>query len=81
MSAEDGSPLPQVLAGLDAMRVWHPYTQHRTAPPPLPIARAVGACLYDHSGRKIYDAISSWWVTLHGHAHPMIATEPGVLLG
>ncbi len=24
-------------------------------------------------GRRLLDAISSWWVTLHGHAHPLIA--------
>jgi adenosylmethionine---8-amino-7-oxononanoate aminotransferase len=60
-------------AALDAAHVWHPYTQHATAAPPLPIARAAGAYLYDVHGRPILDAISSWWVTLHGHAHPAIA--------
>ena len=54
--------------------LWHPYTQMATAPLPLPIERAVGAHLYTSDGRKIIDAISSWWVTLHGHAHPTIAT-------
>ena len=34
--------------------------------------RARGALLYEESGRSIIDAISSWWVTLHGHAHPVI---------
>jgi adenosylmethionine-8-amino-7-oxononanoate aminotransferase len=74
MATEVVTTLPESLSALDAARVWHPYTQHKTAPPPVPIARAVGACLYDHSGKKILDAISSWWVTLHGHAHPMIAS-------
>lgn len=59
--------------GLDARHVWHPYTQHATAPAPVPIARAAGAYLYDATGRAIFDAISSWWVTLHGHAEPAIA--------
>jgi adenosylmethionine-8-amino-7-oxononanoate aminotransferase len=58
---------------LDAARVWHPYTQHAVAPPPVPIRRASGAYLYDLHDRPIFDAISSWWVTLHGHAHPAIA--------
>lgn len=58
----------------DARHLWHPYTQHGTAPPPIPIARAEGAYLYDTGGRAILDAISSWWVNLHGHAHPAIAS-------
>lgn len=53
--------------------VWHPYTQHGTAPDPLPVVRAEGAYLYGLDGRPILDAISSWWVTLHGHAHPALA--------
>lgn len=52
--------------------VWHPFTQHGLeAPIPL-IARAEGAALYTRDGRRIIDAISSWWVTTHGHGHPRI---------
>lgn len=52
--------------------VWHPFTQHGLeAPIPL-IARAEGAVLYTRDGRRIIDAISSWWVTTHGHGHPRI---------
>ena len=58
---------------LDGRHVWHPYTQHLGAAPPVPITTAQGAYLFDESGRRIFDAISSWWVTLHGHAHPAIA--------
>ncbi len=53
----------------DAAHVWHPYTQHHQAPLPVPIARAKGSWLYDTQGRPILDAISSWWVTTHGHCH------------
>ncbi len=67
-------PLPDELRALDALHVWHPRVQRRSSPPPIPIARAVGACLHDHTGRKILDAISSGGTTLHGHAHPMIAS-------
>jgi adenosylmethionine-8-amino-7-oxononanoate aminotransferase len=61
------------IAALDRAHLWHPYTQHATAPTPVPIARAEGALLFEPSGRPIIDAISSWWVTLHGHAQPEIA--------
>lgn len=57
----------------DRRHVWHPYTQHGIAERPIAIARAQGAHLYDTTGRSIFDAISSWWVTLHGHAQPEIA--------
>src|SRR6202000_1936931 len=40
---------------------------------PIPsIARSEGAALYTADGRRIVDAISSWWVTTHGHRHPRI---------
>jgi adenosylmethionine---8-amino-7-oxononanoate aminotransferase len=62
----------QDLLARDARHVWHPYTR-ATAPPPLPVARASGAYLHTTDGRAVLDAISSWWVTLHGHAHPAVA--------
>jgi adenosylmethionine---8-amino-7-oxononanoate aminotransferase len=62
---------------LDRRHVWHPYTQHFQAPVPRVVTRAEGAYLYDDGGRRIFDAISSWWVTLHGHAHPVIAAAIG----
>jgi adenosylmethionine-8-amino-7-oxononanoate aminotransferase len=40
--------------------------------PPLPIARGEGPWLIDHEGRRYFDAISSWWVNLLGHANPRI---------
>lgn len=59
-------------SALDAAHVWHPYTQHATARPPVAVASAKGAYLIEADGRRIFDAISSWWVTLHGHGHPVI---------
>ncbi len=44
-----------------------------TARPPVAIVRGEGALLYDEDGREYIDAISSWWVNVHGHAHPYIA--------
>lgn len=52
--------------------VWHPFTSLQDDFPILPIERAAGAYLYTPDGRKILDAISSWWVNLHGHSHPRI---------
>jgi adenosylmethionine-8-amino-7-oxononanoate aminotransferase len=56
-------------------KVWHPYTQMKTAPEPIWIERGEGAWLYPKSGERILDLISSWWVTVHGHGHPYIAKK------
>jgi adenosylmethionine---8-amino-7-oxononanoate aminotransferase len=55
-----------------ASPVWHPFTQHGVQPEAIPIARAEGAWLETVDGRRIFDAISSWWVVTHGHRHPHI---------
>ncbi len=52
--------------------IWHPFTQHGLGDPIPQIARTEGAALYTRDGRRIVDAISSWWVTTHGHRHPRI---------
>lgn len=57
----------------EALNIWHPFTQPHIDPAPLRVARAEGAYLYTEDGRNILDAISSWWVNLHGHGHPRIA--------
>lgn len=54
--------------------VWHPFTQHGLQEPIPLIERAEGAALYAADGQRVIDAISSWWVTTHGHAHPRIAS-------
>src|SRR5579864_1901983 len=55
------------------LEIWHPFTQKHSDPDPLRIVAAQGTYLYTDGGRKIIDAISSWWVNLHGHCHPHIA--------
>ena len=48
--------------------IWHPYTQHQNMEQPIPIVRGEGALLFDEKGNSYIDAVSSWWVNLHGHA-------------
>ena len=57
--------------------LWHPTTQVATSPSPLPVKRAQGCMLELQDGRQLIDAISSWWVTLHGHCEPSIAAAIG----
>lgn len=61
------------LAERDQAVIWHPFTQMQTAPLPISIVRGEGSLLYGADGREYLDMISSWWVNLHGHAHPYIA--------
>src|ERR1700753_2383245 len=63
------------LVERDLKVIWHPYTQMKTALPPIPIVRGEGACLFDEDGKCYIDAVSSWWVNIHGHAHPYIAQK------
>lgn len=52
--------------------VWHPFTQHATEPVPPTVAYTEGTYVETREGRRILDAISSWWVVTHGHRHPRI---------
>jgi len=61
------------LVDIDRNCVWHPFTQERTAPAPLPVVGARGASLFLEDGRELLDLASSWWVNVHGHSHPVIA--------
>lgn len=53
--------------------LWHPFTQHGLGLQEIQIDSARGAYLQTHDGRKILDAISSWWVNTHGHGNKRIA--------
>ena len=52
--------------------IWHPFTQHALQSEMVRIVRGEGAYLFTADGRRIIDAISSWWVVTHGHCHPHI---------
>lgn len=63
------------IAERDRQYVWHPFTQQKNMLPPLPVAKAKGTLLFDVEGHSYIDAISSWWVTLHGHGNEYIARK------
>lgn len=60
----------------DRDHIWHPYTQEKTAQRNFLVKKAYKEFIeiIDENGeqRKIIDAISSWWVNIHGHCHPYI---------
>ncbi|MCS7004832.1 MAG: adenosylmethionine--8-amino-7-oxononanoate transaminase [Cytophagales bacterium] len=51
--------------------IWHPFTPYLSDTPIL-ITKAKGCKLFTKEERAILDGISSWWVTLHEHAHEYI---------
>lgn len=63
------------LTDRDISVIWHPYTQMETAPPPIPIVSGSGVLLKDENGKDYIDAISSWWVNIHGHSNKYIAEK------
>ncbi len=61
--------------------IWHPFTQHALMPEQIAVECTEGAYLYTKDGRRIIDAISSWWVNIHGHNHPKIVAAVQEQLG
>jgi adenosylmethionine-8-amino-7-oxononanoate aminotransferase len=64
----------QASALLDRDRrcVWHPYTSLQDPDAPLVSTAAHDEYLWLADGRRVIDAISSWWTILHGHRHPTL---------
>ncbi|MEM9142211.1 MAG: aminotransferase class III-fold pyridoxal phosphate-dependent enzyme, partial [Bacteroidota bacterium] len=60
------------LSERDQEYLWHPLTQHLTAPPRLGIVKAQGALLYDEDGKSYIDGIASWYTAMYGHGHPHV---------
>lgn len=63
------------LAERDKKVIWHPFTQQKNMATPVGIIKGSGSLLFAEDGTSYIDAISSWWVNLHGHAHPYIAEK------
>lgn len=64
----------QDLKAMDQKYIWHPFTQMNLWPSdnPLVITHGEGVYLYDTDGNAYIDGISSLWVNVHGHNHPIL---------
>jgi adenosylmethionine-8-amino-7-oxononanoate aminotransferase len=56
----------------DRCVVWHPYTSLQAPDDPLPVVAAQDEFLTLTGGRRVIDAVSSWWTILHGHRQPVL---------
>jgi len=63
------------LSKRDQAVIWHPFTQHYIEPQSVAIKYAKGCILTDENGNEIIDAISSWWVSIHGHGNEYLAKK------
>ena len=59
----------------DEKYIWHPYTHQKSMIPSIPIVRGEKTLLIDENGKKYIDAVSSWWVNIHGHGNKFIAKK------
>ncbi len=77
------TPTHDQLLALDRRHLWHPFTQMQVWPDddPLIIAAAEGNYLVDDRGQRYLDGVSSLWVNVHGHRHPVIDNAIRAQLG
>jgi len=69
--------------------VWLPYTQMKSASPPLAVKATHGSRIVLADGRELIDGIASWWSACHGYNHPhiraaiqrQVAEMPHVMFG
>ena len=58
---------------LNTNNIWHPFTQMKTAGAPIHIVKGSNCTLFAADGTTYIDAVSSWWVNIHGHCNKKIA--------
>ena len=56
----------------DSEYVWHPYAALGDGAAKRLVKSANGVEIELDDGRKLVDAVSSWWCVAHGHNHPHI---------
>ena len=60
------------LLAADRAHVWHPYASMTAPGAVLPVVGAQGVRLELADGRRVIDAMSSWWAAIHGYRHPAL---------
>ena len=62
---------------MNSQPLWRPYTQMKTANPPLEAVRTEGSRIHLADGRVLVDGVASWWTACHGYNHPHIREAVG----
>ncbi len=63
------------LSKKDREYIWHPYSSLINRRENVVIRSASGVYLHTEDGRSVIDAVSSWWVNIHGHSHPLLVRK------
>ncbi|MFG5118746.1 adenosylmethionine--8-amino-7-oxononanoate transaminase [Methylorubrum sp. POS3] len=63
------------MTARDSHPLWRPYTQMKSAAPPLEAVATRGSRIVLADGRELIDGIASWWTAVHGYNHPHIAAS------
>jgi adenosylmethionine-8-amino-7-oxononanoate aminotransferase len=63
------------MTARDSHPLWRPYTQMKSASPPLEAVATRGSRIVLADGRELIDGIASWWTAVHGYNHPHIAAS------
>ncbi len=63
----------QALIQKDKDLIWHPFTPLINTFGHVPLKSAKGCKLITTEDQEIIDAVSSWWVNIHGHSNEKIA--------
>ncbi len=79
MTPTSDVPPPWLSSGL--AHIWAPYSQMKTATPPLAVDRTEGVRIHLADGRVLIDGIASWWTACHGYNHPHIRAAVARQLG
>ncbi|WP_342151637.1 adenosylmethionine--8-amino-7-oxononanoate transaminase [Methylorubrum sp. SB2] len=69
------------MSGPGSHPLWRPYTQMKSAAPPLEAVGTHGSRIVLADGRELIDGIASWWTAVHGYNHPHIAGAVAEQLG
>jgi adenosylmethionine-8-amino-7-oxononanoate aminotransferase len=60
------------LSERDFQVLFHPFTVFHADGRNLPVTGGKDEFLFLEDGTRLLDAVSSWWLNLHGHNHPYI---------
>jgi adenosylmethionine-8-amino-7-oxononanoate aminotransferase len=60
------------LSERDSQVLFHPFTVFNAEGRNIPVVGGEQEFIITEDGRRIIDAVSSWWLNLHGHNHPYI---------
>jgi len=60
------------LSERDSQVLFHPFTVFNSKGRNIPVIGGEKEFIITEDGRRIIDAVSSWWLNLHGHNHPYI---------